>query len=332
MQRPQLRHCGARLRTAGAVIVGVCGSSLLAVGIAQVHAAQSEKAATGLTIVVLEGEGGVNIVRQKTAVVPLVEVRDRNDQPVAGAIVTFTVRSGRVVFNGSRTLMVTTNAAGRAAAAGLTPTGSGAVQIGASTTFQGQTAAATIAQTNVLTAAEAAAASGSSAAAGGSAAGAGGGLSHGALLGIIGGAAAGTAGVALKLKAGEGAATAPGSQVATLNLTGTWSGRMSDSSGGPDQATMTVTQTGASISGTVTGMTLSGSVLFNGTVTGTLSGTTLTMSASVPRGGVVGEPNCTITVNGSAVGVTATAMSGSYSGIHSCNGAFTNGQLSLTKR
>jgi hypothetical protein len=40
---------------------------------------------------------------------------------------------------------VTTDAAGRAAATGFAPTGSGALQIGATAIFQGQTAAITIA-------------------------------------------------------------------------------------------------------------------------------------------------------------------------------------------
>ena len=66
-----------------------------------------------LRILVIEGEGAVNIIQQKTAVAPVVEVRDRNDQPVAGATVNFVVRSGRAAFDGARTLSVTTNAAGR---------------------------------------------------------------------------------------------------------------------------------------------------------------------------------------------------------------------------
>jgi hypothetical protein len=70
--------------------------------------------------------------------------------------VRFAIRSGRASFGASRNLTVTTNAAGRAIATGLTPTGGGALQIGASAAFQGQTAVATIAQTNVMTMAEAA--------------------------------------------------------------------------------------------------------------------------------------------------------------------------------
>ncbi len=144
-----------------------------------------------LKIVVLEGEGAVNVIQQKTVVAPLVEVRDRNDQPVAGAVVNFTIRRGRATFAGARTLTVTTDAAGRAAAGGLAPSGSGALQIGATATFQGQTAAAvTIAQTNAMTVAEAAAASSASpgTTSGASGGGGGGGMST-TMLAVVGGAA-----------------------------------------------------------------------------------------------------------------------------------------------
>src|SRR5687767_8635414 len=154
---------------------------------------QLTAAAPPLRIVVLEGEGAVNIIQQKTAVAPVVEVRDRNDQPVAGAVVRFAIEKGRASFNGARTLSVTTNAAGRATAAGLTPTGSGALQIGTSVAFQGQTAVATIAQVNVLTAAQAASASTAAASSGGAAGGAGGGGLSTTTLAVVGGAVAGGA-------------------------------------------------------------------------------------------------------------------------------------------
>jgi hypothetical protein len=157
--------------------------------------------ASPLRIVVVEGEDAVNVVQQKTAVAPVIEVRDRNDQPLAGVVVRFAISKGRATFNGARTLTVTTNVAGRAVATGLTPTGSGALQIGASAAFQGQTAVATIAQTNVMTLAQAAAASGAAsggAGSGGAAGGAGGaagggGLSAATTVGIVGGAVAGGA-------------------------------------------------------------------------------------------------------------------------------------------
>lgn len=180
--------------------------------------------ADALRIVVIEGEDAVNIVQQKTAVAPVVEVRDRNNQPVAGAIVRFAINQGRGTFAGARTLSVTTNAAGRAIATGLTPTGGGALQIGATATFQGQTAIATIAQTNVMTAAEAAAAggatsgasSGASTASGGAAGGGGGGGISGTTLGIVGGAVAGGA-VAASTLSGGGADEEIAGQLATYS-------------------------------------------------------------------------------------------------------------------
>lgn len=45
-----------------------------------------------LKIIVVAGEDAVNIIQQKTAVAPIVEVRDRNDNPVAGALVTFSIQ------------------------------------------------------------------------------------------------------------------------------------------------------------------------------------------------------------------------------------------------
>jgi len=165
----------------------------------------------GLRIVIVEGEDAVNIVQQKTAVAPIVEVRNRNDQPVAGAVVNFAVRGGRATFSGARTLTVATDVAGRAAAAGFTPTASGAVQISASAAFQGQTAAITITQTNVMTLAQAGAVTGATGSGGGGAAsgagagaggaGGGGGLSA-TTIGIIGGAAAGGTLVATKALGG----------------------------------------------------------------------------------------------------------------------------------
>ena len=178
---------------------------------AYTSATGSAVAAMALKIVVLEGEAAVNVVRQKTAVAPLVEVRDRNDQPVAGALVTFAVRNGKATFSGARTVTVTTNAAGRAAVTTLDPISRGVVQINVQAAFQGQTAAASITQTNVMTAAQAASAS--AAAGGGS--GGGGGLSSTAVAGIAGGGAAGVAVGVAALKSGGGASPVPPLSVTT---------------------------------------------------------------------------------------------------------------------
>jgi fibronectin-binding autotransporter adhesin len=164
-----------------------------------------------LRIVVVAGEDAVNIIQQKTAVAPVVEVRDRNNLPVSGVAVTFSVGGQGASFGGLSTLTVTTNAAGQAAAVGLTPTAAGAIQINATALVQGQALTATITQTNVLTAAQAAAAagatggtSGASGSAGGAAgsAGGGGGLSA-TTIGILGAAVGGGALAATQLAGNE---------------------------------------------------------------------------------------------------------------------------------
>ena len=106
-----------------------------------------------LKIVVIEGEAGVNIIQQKTAVKPVIEVRDRNNLPIPGVLVTFSIEGGKAAtFGGASTLTVATNAAGQAAVSSLTPATAGAFHIQVSAAFQGQLATTTIAQTNVMTA------------------------------------------------------------------------------------------------------------------------------------------------------------------------------------
>lgn len=168
-----------------------------------------------LRIVVVSGEDAVNIIQQKTAVAPVVEIRDRNNLPVAGATVTFSVAGQGASFGGLSTLTVTTNAAGQAAAVGLTPTAAGAIQINATALVQGQALTATITQTNVLTAAQAVGAAGATGGASGGAGGggaatggaaAGGGGISGTTIGIVGAAAAvgGGAIIATQVAGGEG--------------------------------------------------------------------------------------------------------------------------------
>jgi hypothetical protein len=162
-----------------------------------------------LRIVVIQGEGGVNIIERQTAVAPIVEVRDRNDQPVAGAVVAFLFRGAGQVNAQRGVLRITTDALGRATANGLVPTRAGAMQINVTASFQGQTASITISQANFATAAQAAAAQtggGSAGAAGAaSAATAGGGAASGlsaATIGIIGAAAGGGALAVTKVASG----------------------------------------------------------------------------------------------------------------------------------
>jgi len=167
----------------------------------------------GLRIVVIEGEDAVNIIQQNTAVRPLVEVRDRNNLPVPGVLVTFSIEGGKAAsFGGVSSLTVATNAAGQAAVTGLTPSAAGAFQIQVQAAFQGQVATATIAQTNVLTAAQAAAQAAGGAAGGGSSS-AGGGAGGGSA-GSAGGAAGAGGGLSTTTLVVAGAAVAGGAVAA----------------------------------------------------------------------------------------------------------------------
>jgi hypothetical protein len=133
-------------------------AALMAFVASSIGIAQQRPAPPGnLKIVVIAGEGAVNIIQQKTAVAPIVEIRDRNNLPVSGATVTFSVGGSGATFGTGSTLTVVTNAAGQATAAGLTPTAAGALQVNVSAAFQGQLASAAITQTNFATAQAAAA-------------------------------------------------------------------------------------------------------------------------------------------------------------------------------
>ena len=112
---------------------------------------------TKLNIVIVEGDGAINNIRQRTARAPIVQVEDQNRRPVAGAAVVFMLpqRGASGVFsNGSRTLTVMTDSQGRAEANGIKPSNNpGQMQINVTASFQGQVASAVITQTNALAAA-----------------------------------------------------------------------------------------------------------------------------------------------------------------------------------
>lgn len=150
--------------------------------------------AADLRIMVVEGEGAINNVRQHRAKDPVVRVLDGSGAPVAGASVTFILpeagASGEF-GGGVRMLAIVTDEKGEAAGKGLVPNQNvGRFQIRVVASSHGATANAFIDQTN----AEPATASR--------------GPSKKLLvIAAIGGAAA--AGVALAARGGGGAATSP---------------------------------------------------------------------------------------------------------------------------
>jgi hypothetical protein len=84
--------------------------------------AQAQTLPTQLNLVVVEGEGAINSIRQRVTRDPVVRVEDENNKPIAGAVVVFTVptdgASGEF-GNGSKNVTVTTDNQGVAKAQGL---------------------------------------------------------------------------------------------------------------------------------------------------------------------------------------------------------------------
>lgn len=116
-------------------------------------AAGQEPVQSQLKIVIIEGQGAINNIRQHAGRDAVVRVENAAQQPISGAAVVFTLPSdgpsGSFV-NGEQTLVVTTDAQGQAAAHGLKPNNTaGKFEIRITASHQGQTATATITQFNM---------------------------------------------------------------------------------------------------------------------------------------------------------------------------------------
>lgn len=108
---------------------------------------------TRLNLVVVEGEGAVNNVRQRTAREPIIRVEDENRKPIAGAAVAFTLplsgASGEFP-NGSKNLTVMTDKQGLAGARGLKVNQSaGELAIHVTASYRGLTARTLVTQFNM---------------------------------------------------------------------------------------------------------------------------------------------------------------------------------------
>ena len=159
-----------------------------------------QAAPRSISIVIVEGDGAINNIRQRIAREPIVEVVDENKNPVPGAAVTFLLPqngASGVFPNGSRMLTSVTGPDGRAVARGIrinnTP---GQWQMRVTASFQGQSASATIGMTNAAVAAAGIAAS----------------AKLWAILAAVGGAAA--AGAVIATRGDNGTPTRPPTSVA----------------------------------------------------------------------------------------------------------------------
>ena len=101
-----------------------------------------------LSIVVVEGQGAINNIRDRVGRDLVVRVENASQQPVSGASVVFTLPSqgaSGVFVNGEKTLMVTTGAQGQAAARAWKPNNAaGKMEVRVTASYQGQKASAVI--------------------------------------------------------------------------------------------------------------------------------------------------------------------------------------------
>jgi hypothetical protein len=114
--------------------------------------AAPQDGAPKLTVQVVEGQNAINNIGRNTAYEPIVEVRDAAGKAVPGASVSFvlpTIGPGALFPDGSRELMVQTDATGRAAGRGLRPNNQvGQFEIRVIAAFEGARATTTVTQTN----------------------------------------------------------------------------------------------------------------------------------------------------------------------------------------
>jgi hypothetical protein len=125
-----------------------------AIGLLMLKAVCAGEQISRLNLVVVEGEGSINNIRQRTARECVVQVEDENHKPIAGAIVVFTLPdlgAGGTFPNAGKTLMRRSDSLGRATAHTFRANSvTGKFEIHVSTSFHGETATAAITQTNTL--------------------------------------------------------------------------------------------------------------------------------------------------------------------------------------
>jgi hypothetical protein len=127
----------------------------------------------------------------------------------------------------------------------------------------------------------------------------------------------------------------------SLDLTGTWSGVVGAGSGGGSalRVTWTANQSGSSASGPATLLTSPAvtNITFSGTLSGSLTGSRLSLNYVGLPGDVPGFANCSASGRGSAVASGSSTISGTLDvSFESCDGLGlrppTNDQLTMTKQ
>ena len=118
------------------------------------------------------------------------------------------------------------------------------------------------------------------------------------------------------------------------NVAGTWASTVT-AAGVSARMTWTLSQTGTAVTGPVLLGLSSGTVLMNGFLTGTISGTTLTYTISVGPGGIPLQPSCAGQLGGTmAVSIgTVSTMTGTPNVTSStCPVPLPSGAITLTRQ
>lgn len=129
--------------------------------------------------------------------------------------------------------------------------------------------------------------------------------------------------------------SSPTTPTQSTNLSGTWSGNVLVE-GITARMVWTLTQSnGSDVSGPVLFGLPNGTVLLNGFLTGTLSGSVLTYTISVGPGGIPLSPSCVGQLGGTmtaSMGPTSTLAGDFNIRSSTCAPPFTGGSLTLTKQ
>ena len=124
----------------------------------------------------------------------------------------------------------------------------------------------------------------------------------------------------------------------SLSLSGTWTGMGSDSFS-PERVTWVIAQSGTSLSGTAEinavdpsdGTCGSCHKVKKGTLTGTLSGSAITISMKFPAGGDVPAPICDAELTAAGT-VADRRITATYMGSDTCEGVYSNGVMDLARQ
>jgi hypothetical protein len=131
---------------------------------------------------------------------------------------------------------------------------------------------------------------------------------------------------------------APPSVPGSVAVTGTWTGRGADSFS-PELVTWVIEQSGSALSGTAEinavdpadGTCGSCHKVKRGTLTGTLSGSAITISMKFPAGGDVPTPICVADFSATGT-VVDRRITATYTGTDTCEGVYSNGVMDLARQ